>query len=62
MTQRDTLQGRRDFLRASGALGLAAMLQQWRVAPLNGAATTIAFSPSVTLRPKGPVRLRVERR
>ena len=26
MTQRDTLQGRRDFLRASGALGLAAML------------------------------------
>jgi cytochrome P450 len=45
-----------------GVLGLAAMLQEWRVTPLEGADETIAVSPSVTLRPRGPVRLRVERR
>jgi cytochrome P450 len=45
-----------------GTLCLAAMMQEWRVVRLEGAAWSIAMAPSVTLRPKGPVRLRVERR
>jgi cytochrome P450 len=45
-----------------GTLCLAAMTQEWRVERLEGAARSIAMAPSVTLRPKGPVRLRVERR
>lgn len=45
-----------------GTLCLAAMMQEWRVVRLEGAARSIALAPSVTLRPKGPVRLRVERR
>jgi cytochrome P450 len=45
-----------------GTLGLAAMMQECRVVALEGAAEEIAISPSVTLRPKGPVMLRVERR
>jgi cytochrome P450 len=45
-----------------GTLALAAMMQEWRVRPLEGAPKTIALAPSVTLRPRGPVLLRVERR
>jgi cytochrome P450 len=45
-----------------GTLALAAMMQEWRVRPLEGAPQTIALAPSVTLRPRGPVLLRVERR
>lgn len=45
-----------------GTLSLAAMMQEWRVVRLEGAARSIGLAPSVTLRPKGPVRLRVERR
>jgi len=45
-----------------GTLALAAMMQERRVQPLEGAARTIALAPSVSLRPKGPVVLRVERR
>jgi cytochrome P450 len=45
-----------------GTLALAAMLQEWRVRPLEGAPRTIALAPSVSLRPRGPVMLRVERR
>jgi len=45
-----------------GTLSLAAMIQEWRVVALEGAPRSIALAPSVTLRPKGPVRLRVERR
>ena len=45
-----------------GTLALAALMQGWRVRPLEGAPRTIALAPSVTLRPRGPVMLRVERR
>jgi cytochrome P450 len=45
-----------------GTLALAAMMQEWHVQPLEGATKTIALAPSVSLRPKGPVLLRVERR
>jgi cytochrome P450 len=45
-----------------GTLALAAMLQEWRVRPLEGASKTIALAPSVSLRPRGPVQLWVERR
>jgi cytochrome P450 len=45
-----------------GTLTLAAMIQEWRVVRLEGAPRAIAIAPSVSLRPKGPVRLRVERR
>ena len=45
-----------------GTLALAAMLQEWRVTRLEGAAREIALAPSVSLRPRGPVMLRVERR
>lgn len=45
-----------------GTLALAAIMQAWRVARVEGAPRSIALAPSVTLRPKGPVRLRVERR
>jgi cytochrome P450 len=45
-----------------GTLALAAMMQEWRVRPVEGALRTIALAPSVTLRPRGPVLLRVERR
>ena len=45
-----------------GTLSLAAMMQEWRVVRLEGAPREIALAPSVTLRPKGPVRLRVARR
>ena len=45
-----------------GTLALAALMQGWRVRPLEGAPRTIALVPSVTLRPRGPVMLCVERR
>ena len=45
-----------------GTLALAAMMRGWRVRPLEGAPRTIALVPSVTLRPRGPVMLCVERR
>ncbi len=45
-----------------GVLALAVMVQQWRFALPDGAAGTLAIKPSVTLRPKGPVRLKLERR
>jgi cytochrome P450 len=45
-----------------GTLTLAAMIQEWRVVRLEGAPRSIDIAPSVSLRPKGPVRLRVERR
>ena len=45
-----------------GVLALAVMAQEWRFALPEGAPSTMAVKPSVTLRPKGPVRLRLERR
>lgn len=45
-----------------GVLALATMAQGWRFVLPPGAADTMAMRPSVTLRPKGPVRLRLERR
>ncbi len=45
-----------------GVLALAVMAQEWRIALPEGAAKTIAVKPSVTLRPSGPVMLRLERR
>ena len=45
-----------------GTLALAAVMQQWRVRRLAGATEEIALSPSVTLRPRGRMLLRVERR
>ena len=45
-----------------GVLSLAAMSQEWRFAPAPGSPTTLPISPSVSLRPKGPVPLLLERR
>jgi cytochrome P450 len=45
-----------------GVLILAGIAQQWRIRPPAGAPSTIAISPSVSLRPKGKVPLMVERR
>lgn len=45
-----------------GTLVLAAIVQEWRFAAAPGAPEELALSPSVSLRPKGPVPLRVERR
>ncbi len=45
-----------------GVLALAVIAQEWRIALPEGAAKTIAVKPSVTLRPSGPVMLRLERR
>ncbi len=45
-----------------GTLILAAMLQHWRILPAPGASATLPVSPSVSLRPSGPVMLRVEPR
>jgi cytochrome P450 len=44
-----------------GTLVLAAIVQEWRLYDA-GAAAELPLDPSVTLRPKGPVKLRVERR
>ena len=45
-----------------GTLALAVMMRGWKVRPVEGASRTIALAPSVTLRPRGPVMLRVDRR
>ncbi|RXH57103.1 cytochrome P450 [Granulicella sibirica] len=45
-----------------GVLILATIAQMWRLSPVPGGPNTIAISPSVSLRPKGPVLLHVERR
>lgn len=45
-----------------GALCLAAMVQEWRFATPADATEELAVDPAISLRPKGPVRLRVERR
>jgi cytochrome P450 len=47
-----------------GTLILAAIFQRWRVVPAEGAISTQApkIEPSVSLRPRGAVTLRVERR
>ena len=45
-----------------GVLALAVMVGQWRVRLPEGERGGVALEPSVTLRPKGPVRLRLERR
>jgi cytochrome P450 len=43
-----------------GVLALAAIMQEWRLVPMEEGEPELA--PEVTLRPKGPVRVRVERR
>lgn len=45
-----------------GVLALAVLAQQWRFVLPVGAEAALLLKPSVTLRPKGPVRLRLERR
>ena len=45
-----------------GVLALAVMAGEWRFVLPQGVAKEIATKPSVTLRPSGPVRLRLERR
>ena len=45
-----------------GVLSLAAMSQEWRFAPAPGSPATLPISPSVSLRPKGPVPLLLEQR
>lgn len=45
-----------------GTLILAAILQDWRLSAPPGSPPELPLDPSVTLRPKAPVRLRVERR
>ena len=43
-------------------LAVAAMVQGWRLRLPAGERRRLALEPSVTLRPKGPLRLRLERR
>ena len=45
-----------------GTLALAAIAQSWKFAAGPGTTETMPIQPSVSLRPKGPVMLRVERR
>ena len=45
-----------------GALSLAAMCQEWRFLPVESPGKPMRVDPSVSLRPKGPVMLRVQRR
>ncbi len=45
-----------------GTLSLAAMVQGWRFCPAPGEPAQVRISPSVSLRPKGPVPLLLERR
>ncbi len=45
-----------------GVLALAVMVQRWRLILPAGASVEMKLKPSVTLRPAGPVMLRVERR
>jgi hypothetical protein len=37
-------------------------VQRWRFSVPEGVSRELKVSPNVTLRPKGPVRLRLERR
>ena len=48
------------FAWTEGVLVLAAIARRWRLRPLDP--TPPAMRPSITLRPRGPVRMRVERR
>jgi cytochrome P450 len=45
-----------------GTLALASMAQDWRFVRIDGEPTEMKIDPSISLRPKGPVMLRVERR
>ncbi len=45
-----------------GVLALAVIVQQWRLRLPDGAGETLQVKPSVTLRPRGPVLLRMDRR
>ncbi len=45
-----------------GTLALAAIAQGWKFERVSGERETMRVDPSVSLRPKGPLRLRVERR
>lgn len=45
-----------------GALSIAAMCQEWRFLPAELPGKPMRVDPSVSLRPKGPVMLRVQRR
>jgi cytochrome P450 len=45
-----------------GTLALAAIAQGWKFERVSGERETMRVDPSVSLRPQGPVRLRVERR
>jgi cytochrome P450 len=45
-----------------GTLALAAIAQEWRFGRVAGDEDRMKVDPSVSLRPKGPVRVRVERR
>jgi cytochrome P450 len=45
-----------------GTLALAAMAQEWRFVRVDGEPTEMKIDPSISLRPKGPVMLRVARR
>ena len=45
-----------------GVLALATMAQAWRFVPGAGTSPEIIVDPAVSLRPKGPMALRVERR
>ncbi len=45
-----------------GVLALAAIAQDWRLSPPAGKPAPIRLAPSISLRPKGPVPLLVERR
>jgi cytochrome P450 len=45
-----------------GALCLAAMVQDWSFSLPPSAAEELPLNPAISLRPKGPVMLRVERR
>jgi len=45
-----------------GTLALAAIAQEWRFCTVDGDDGGMRVDPSVSLRPKGPVRVRVERR
>jgi cytochrome P450 len=45
-----------------GTLILAALAQSWTFHPAPGAAATLPIAPSISLRPKGPVLLRAQRR
>jgi cytochrome P450 len=45
-----------------GVLALATIAQRWRLVSGPGQTTPIRISPAISLRPKDPVLLRVDRR